>query len=162
MDVVVKAILLQQILKTELAVTGTMLGDTYNRTLDALARQKPDELPWPDPAKITDGTRKAITTIIDDMPPAAAVRQRLAAAKSALFKSLTLDVAGTGVLLKDDAGLWVLYSRATPVNGLTLWALSPTPAPAPAPPPRPRYTPCYGHGPGPRHPPPPPPPPAPW
>ena len=130
MDIVVKAILLQQLLKTEVAVTGAMLGDTYDRTIDALTRQKPDELPWPDASKITDGTRKGIKTIVDEMPPANTVRQRLAAAKSALFKSLALDLAGTGVLLKDDSGNWVLHTRATPVNGLTLLTIVPGPAPA--------------------------------
>jgi hypothetical protein len=130
MDIVVKAILLQQVLNTELIVTGTMLGDTYQRTLDALARLKPDELPWPDPAKVPDSTRKAIKTIVDEMPKANDVRQRLANAKAALFKSLTLDVAGTGVLLKDDDGAWVLYSSSPPGDGLTLWTVSFAAAPA--------------------------------
>ena len=134
MDIVVKAILLQQVLKTQAAVAGGMIGDAYDRTIDALSRQKPDELPWPDPAKISGGTRNAIKTAVDNMPAAAAVKQRLAAARAALFKSVTLDQMSTGVLLKDDTGTWVVHSRATPVSGATVWAIVLGPAPAaPAP-----------------------------
>ena len=35
MDIVVKAILLQQVLKTEVTVAGGMIGDAYDRTIDA-------------------------------------------------------------------------------------------------------------------------------
>jgi hypothetical protein len=146
MDVVVKAILLQQVLKTQLAVTGGMMGDIYDRTLDALARQKPDELPWPDPTKITEGTRQAIKATIAEMPKADAAKQRLAAARTALFTSLTLNVIGPGMVMKDDAGAWVLYTRAAPETKAQVWAIVPASTTPPAPP---AATPATGSAPAP-------------
>jgi hypothetical protein len=131
-DLVVKAILLQQILKTQIAVTGGLMGDAYDHTINALARQKPDELPWPDPSRITEGTRQAIKATLNEIPRADVAKQRLAAARSELFSSLALDVIGPGVVMKDDAGAWVLYTRAVPETNAKIWAIVPAGGASPA------------------------------
>ena len=135
-DLVVKAILVQQALKTQVAVApgAAGVGDTYDRALSDLARQQPELLPWLDPARISDGTRKALKTVMDDLQktPPAAVKAKLAANKTAFFKSVVMDLAGVGVLLKDDAGAWILNSRINPGNGATVWAVTKTAGQTPA------------------------------
>jgi len=148
MEIVVKAILLQQTLKTEQAVGGDLLGDIYDRTLDSLTRQKAEDLPWPDPSKVSDDTRKAIKKIIDDMPAASTARQRLATSRSLLFKALSPDIVGMGVLLKDDGGAWGVQTHATPLNGQVVWAVMPAGEPAAADKPAPTTLTMVGAGAG--------------
>ena len=69
-DPIVKAILLVPALKTENNLTNGMLGDTYERTLADLSRQEAEQLPWLDPTKIPESTRKSLTQIMADMPAA--------------------------------------------------------------------------------------------
>ena len=38
---------------------------------------------------------------------------------------MALDLLSTGVLLKNDAGAWVIHSRATPVDGAIVWTVVP-------------------------------------
>ncbi|HVT80442.1 MAG TPA: hypothetical protein VHM90_07280 [Phycisphaerae bacterium] len=127
MDLVVRGMLLQVIMKTQQEVAGgsTGIGDAYDKPLGDLARQNPAQLPWWDPAKITDGTRKALKAALDEIPPAATVKQKLAAGRTAMFKALTLENMAAGVLLKDDAGAWMVYSKALPVGGATVWTIVP-------------------------------------
>jgi len=117
MDLVVKAILLQQTLQTQDVVDGWALSDVYAKTLTELARQQPQNISWIDPEKVTDGTRKALRTTMESLPTAASVKQELANQKAALWKSITLDLVGTGVLLKDDNGQWELHARSGVITG---------------------------------------------
>jgi len=125
-DLVVRAMLLQVVLKTQQDVAGgpAGIGDAYEKPLADLGRQNPAQLPWWDPAKITDGTRKALKAAIDEIPPATTAKQKLAANRAALFKSLALENMAAGVLLKDDSGAWTVYSKALPVGGATVWAVT--------------------------------------
>ncbi len=132
MDLIVKAILLLPAMKTQQAVTGDALDDVYTKSIDELSRQTPDQLPWLDPSKITDGTRNAIKHALDAIPPAAGIKKKLADAHTALFQSLLPDSAGTGVLLKDDRGAWQVYTRIMPVRGEKVWAVIPPASTAPA------------------------------
>ena len=119
MDPIVRAMLLQVIMKTQQDVAGgsTGMGDLYEKPLSDLGRQNPAQLPWWDPAKITDGTRKALKAAVDAIPPAATVKQKLMAGRATLFKSMALENMAAGVLLKDDAGAWTVSSKALPVGG---------------------------------------------
>jgi hypothetical protein len=131
-DSVVKGMLLLQILKTQEAVAGWGLEDVYGKTIAELSRQNLPEQPWLDPAKVTEGTRKAIKQTVEAMPSEAAVKQKLGMAKAGMFKAVTLDVVGTGVLMKDDAGQWTVYSKNVPPGGSLLWTAVPGAGPAAA------------------------------
>jgi hypothetical protein len=145
MDVVVKAILLLQTLKTQTQVAGWAIGDVYARPIATLARLAPEGLSWHDPSRITEGTRQAFRQAISEVPPAAAVKEKLATGKSILFKSLAFDAAGSGVLLKDDAGAWHVYTKAPLISGSMVWTVIPpanssAPTVLPAPPAAPAAT----------------------
>ncbi len=133
MDSVVRAMLLQVMLKTEQEIAGGAggFGDAYDKPLADLGRQNLAQLPWWDPSKISDGTRKALKQAAEEIPPSLAVKQKLAAGRAAMFKALALESMNdvlspmqSGVLLKDDAGAWTIYSKAMPVKGLTAWAVA--------------------------------------
>jgi len=130
MDIVVRAILLQQVLKVNQAVAGWAIGDAYDKTLLDLTRQQVDALPWYDKDRVTDSTRKAIKSIFDNMPSGASIKQKLATAKADLFKQVSFDVIATGVLLKDDLGNWQLHARGGDVQGAVAWTVAPPVAPA--------------------------------
>lgn len=151
MDPVVKAILLLRTLRTQTAVAGWALGDTYARPIATLARQSPEQLPFQDPGRISEGTLQAIRQAIAEMPTTAAVKQKLVTGRTNLFKSIAFDSLGSGVLLKDDAGEWHVYSRAPMISGSMIWTVvppaagsqPPVPPPAAAPiPPAPPPTPA--------------------
>ena len=133
MDLVVKAMLIQQALKTEVAVAGWALGDLYEQALIELGRQNPQQLPWLEPARISEGTRQALKHTIDTLPPAAQAKQKLAGAREALFRSLRADALGTGVLLKDDVGEWAVYSNVPAAVGGKVWMIAPAGAESVAP-----------------------------
>lgn len=138
-DSVVKGILLLPALKTEVAVTGGspdnpgMLGDVYDRAIAELTRLAPDQMPWTDPSRISDNTRASLEKIAASLPPAADVKKKLAAAKQSLFASVNLDPLTGGMLLKDDAGNWNVYTRAAALDGSELWTIIPDAAATTAP-----------------------------
>jgi hypothetical protein len=123
MDVVVKAILIEVALKTEQSVAGSLLEGVYDHVIADFTRQNPDQLLWPDPARVTDGTRKALKAAIEAIPPSSVVKGKLAAAKGAMFKSLSMDLIGTGILLKDDSGSWTVQSHGSPAAGSAVWTI---------------------------------------
>jgi hypothetical protein len=127
MDSVVRAMLLQQVLKTQAEVAGgeTGIGGVYDKPLADLSRQTPAQLTWWDPSRITDGTRKALKQITDEIPSAASVKTKLAASRAAMFKEMALEKPAAGVLLKNDAGEWAVYSNELPVGAQTVWAVIP-------------------------------------
>jgi hypothetical protein len=133
MDLVVKAILVLRALKTESAVAGWALDDMYERPISELSRQTPEQLRWEDPSKISDGTRRAIKQTLDALPPAISVKQKIAAAKQALFKSLMPEFIGSGVLLRDDGGAWTLYTASSVLDGSRAFVLMPPAKSAAAP-----------------------------
>ncbi|MGN6366658.1 MAG: hypothetical protein ACTHN5_00075, partial [Phycisphaerae bacterium] len=145
MNVVIKATVIEKILQTEIAIAGwngSGVADNYTQTLTELARQKPADLPWADLSKNSDLTLKNLEKTLANIPPAAAVKEKLAAARANLFRQVAFDIVGTGVLLKDDAGHWSVASPGKDEDG-QLWTALPAPgAAAPVdPPPRPPHTP---------------------
>ena len=125
MDIVVKAILLQPVLKANEQVAGWALGDTYSKAITELARQKAEEIQWIDADKVTDGMKKAFKSTMDNLPPAATVKQLLQSRKVALFKAVKIDIGGTGVLLRDDHGNWDVSARTGISDGNILWIVKP-------------------------------------
>lgn len=125
-DIVVKAILLQQTLKANELVAGWAIGDVYATAERELARQKPEDILWIDAAKVGAGTKKALQATMDAVPPAATVRQLLAAKKAELAKAMAPDVQGTGVLLKDSGGNWEIAARAGMREGNVAWVIVPS------------------------------------
>jgi len=129
MDIVVKAILLQQTLKVNELVAGWAIGDIYEKAEKELARQKPEDIPWIDEAKVGAGTRTALVATISAAPPAAKVKQLLEARKAELAREMAPDVQGTGVLLRDDRGKWELATRAGMIDGNIAVVIEPSPRP---------------------------------
>ncbi len=102
-----------------------MLGDVYDKAILELSRQQPDQLPWTDPSKISEGTRKALEMTAKDIPPDDDVKRKLAAAKQSMFSAIGLNPLTPAVLLKDDAGAWNVYTAATALDGTTVWTIKP-------------------------------------
>jgi hypothetical protein len=133
-DVIVRAILLTQLLKTQQTVTSWSAGatgDTYDRIINDLTREEPDQLPWQDASRITEGTRRSLKQILDSVPAAASAKQKLSDAHHALFKSILLDEYATGVLLRDEQGNWRVEAASAPSGDAVVYTVIPgTPAPA--------------------------------
>ncbi|HUO07319.1 MAG TPA: hypothetical protein VM008_03235 [Phycisphaerae bacterium] len=134
LNIVIKATVVEKILRTEIAIAGwngSNIGENYAVTLTELARQKPGDLPWADLSKNSEVTIQALQKTLGSIPSAASVREKLAMAKSALFKQAAFDIIGTGVLLKDEAGHWAVASRGKGGDG-QLWTAIPAPGAAEA------------------------------
>jgi hypothetical protein len=107
-NIVVRAVLLQAVIKCNAQAYGWAIDDSYDRALHDLARQKPEELIWYDPDRpLSQGTVNSLHEIFGAVPKATDIAPKIAAAQTALFKSLQTDPINTGVLLRSDAGLTV-------------------------------------------------------
>jgi hypothetical protein len=124
MNVVVKAILVEQLLKTETAVADWAISDVYAQAVTELSREKPESLSWLDSSRVSAGMVKSLQGTMDALPNSAAVKEKLAAAKTALFKMVSFDVTSTAVLLKDERGNWSVGSKTLATDGL-LWTVLP-------------------------------------
>ena len=122
MNVVVKAILIEQLLKTENAVADWAIGDVYAQAITELSREKPESLTWLDSIRVSAGTVKSLQGTMDALPPAAAIKDKLTTARTALFKMVSFDVTSTAVLLKDESNNWSVGSRTLATDGL-LWTV---------------------------------------
>ncbi len=83
---IVQAIIILQLLKTENSIADWAIGDTYTQAITELSREKPDQLPWIDPARIAPATLKSIQGTLDAIPPAATVKAKIAAARMAALQ----------------------------------------------------------------------------
>jgi hypothetical protein len=109
LDIVVRAVLLQRILKAEQQVAGAELGDVYGATLAALAKAKPDDVPWLDPAAVPESTRKDLAAIFAAMPTGEAVKAQLAQKRAEIVRIPVFDLAGVGMALRE--GEWTVASK---------------------------------------------------
>jgi len=128
-DPVIKAVLVQQALKTTVQLDGWALGDLYDRALRDLARQGAENIVWYDKDRpVTEGTKQAIKKILEALPKSEEVRQLLAAKKAQLAKSLTFNYVSTSMLRKDAGGAWTIPAPAGTAAGATAWVVSSTTA----------------------------------
>lgn len=124
MDIVVKAILLQAAMNATREVNGWALGGMYDKAIQDLNRQKVTEIPWYDhTTPLPDATREALRKIIASIPTKQAALQRYSAQKAALFDQLNFHPTGTGVLLQNDKGDWVILARGASADGYKAWAV---------------------------------------
>lgn len=117
LDIVVRGVLLQRILKAEAQVAGPEVGDVYGATLASLAKQKPDDVPWLDPAAVPEAVKKGLAAVIAGMPSAETVKAGIAQKKAEILRPAAFDVAAVGMLLKD--GDWIVVAKgALPEKGV--------------------------------------------
>ncbi len=81
-SVVIKSVIVEQALKTENAVADWAIGDSYTLAITELSRQKPENLSWLDTSRISAGTMKSSAGDDGRHPLAAAMKEKLAAAKN--------------------------------------------------------------------------------
>jgi hypothetical protein len=111
LDIVVRAVLLQRILKAELQIAGPEVGDIYGPTMASLEKQKPDDVPWLDPSAVPDTTKRALAAIFAAMPSADAAKAQIAKNRAAMLRIVKFDITGIGVLLK-QSDQWTVVAKA--------------------------------------------------
>jgi hypothetical protein len=117
LDIVVRGVLLQRILKAEVQVAGPEVGDVYGATLASLAKQKPDDVPWLDPAAVPEAVKKGLAAVLAAMPSGETVKAGIAQKKADILRPAAFDVAAVGMLLKD--GEWTVITKgALPEKGV--------------------------------------------
>ncbi len=118
LDIVVRAVLLQRILKAELQIAGPEVGDIYGPTMASLEKQKPDDVPWLDPSAVPDNTKRDLASIFAAMPSADSAKAQIAKNRAAMLRIVKFDITGLGVLLKQSDQWTVVAKAALPPTGV--------------------------------------------
>lgn len=127
----VQGILLQQMIKTNQQIIGWAVPTAYERADAALARVELDSLVWYDPERpVTEGTNHAIRQAIARLPSAAEVKQEYLARRNEMFTMLDFRAGGTGLLMRNEAGRWEVYSAGEPAEDTVAWAVADRRSPA--------------------------------
>jgi len=127
MDPVVRAILLQQALKTTVQVSGWGVGSMYDQAIRDLARQEVENIIWYDDARpVPPMTITALKQIIDSLPKPDAVIKALKDTRDGIFKDVTCRYTHIGILMKDESGAWAVYPIMADA-GSTAWTAGPMP-----------------------------------
>lgn len=133
LDPVVKAILVSYILQSQQAVLGPVLADIYEKPQRELKRLEPEKQVWYDREKpVPETIRKAIKNVLDSIPRSEGARKALAARKEALSKALGFLPDGTGVLLRDESGAYLVVANGGNHAGNFAYAVTPPAAGAAA------------------------------
>ncbi|MGA2501736.1 MAG: hypothetical protein ABSH20_28685, partial [Tepidisphaeraceae bacterium] len=123
----VQGLLLQPLLKANKQVIEWALTGAYDRAETALARLELDSIVWYDPDRpVSDSTNAAIRAAIKKLPPAGEVKQKIAARKAELFRSLAFRTTGTAILMRNDAGAWMVCAPTNSDEGTVALTTSAT------------------------------------
>jgi len=129
MDAVVRAMFLEQALQTTVQIAGWQLADVYGPAIRDLARQQLANIVWFDTAKpVPDATLAALRQICESIPKPEVAMKGMKDNKAKLAADLVCRISGTGCLMKDDHGAWMVYPSGTVDAGSTVWVLGPAPA----------------------------------
>jgi hypothetical protein len=131
MDIVVRAMLIEQTLKAATQITGWGMGGIYDQAIADLARQELDNIVWYDPEKpVPAAVVTALQQIVDALPKADAALKSLAENRQKLFGAASCSFAATGSLMRDDNGNWAVYPcGAGATEGSAAWAAGAAPKP---------------------------------
>lgn len=111
-DVVVKATLLRDALTATAKAASWAASGAYDKVLGDLVRQRLDEVIWFDLDRpVAEVTITNLRRIFQSVPKAAAVKPVIAAKRAELVRSLQPMFGGVGMLLRDDAGKWIIQTR---------------------------------------------------
>ncbi len=122
LDPVVRAIFLNQALKSTLQIAGWGLAEVYEPAARDLARQDVENIVWYDPANpVASSTLDALKHISESIPRSDAALKALRERRAKIFTDVICRYEGTGILLKDEQGQWMVFTNGSPPAGSTAW-----------------------------------------